>query len=158
MNGNIMKISPRLLLKYPLPDFLIGSCTQNEYFRWLRNKADTLLKRDKKRGKPYAASATRSNYEQVIHQAILTGGLCDPFTGEALDWKLIGTWDTTRKQPDGYKKEFALMPTVDHVREDSLEFEICSFRVNEAKADLEPDKFVELCKKVAAYRLAHGQG
>jgi hypothetical protein len=75
-----------------------------------------------------------------------------------LEWRLICTWDTTREQPDGYKDEFALIPTVDHITRDSTEFEICSFRVNEAKADMEPDKFVELCKKVVAYRSVHVPG
>jgi hypothetical protein len=140
------------LSKYPLPAFLEGKFTHLEYFKWLRNKADTLLKRDRKRRKPYAASATKSSYRQEVHKAIINGGERDPYTGESLEWELISKWDTSHEQPEGYKKRFALMPTVDHVNADELKFEICSFRINEAKADLKPEEFIELCKKVAGYR------
>jgi hypothetical protein len=140
------------LSKYPLPPFLEGTFTQLEYFKWLRNKAHGLLRRDKKRGKPYAAAATKSAYQQEIHEAIMDGGERDPYTGETLEWDLIKQWDSSREQPEGYKKRFVLMPTVDHVTAEELKFEICSFRINEAKADLEPEEFVELCKKVVKYR------
>ena len=147
-----MSVSLLELSKYPLPPFLEGKFTQLEYFKWLRNKAHGLLKRDKKRGKPYAATATKSAYQKEIHEAIMDGGERDPYTGETLKWDLIKKWDTSREQPEGYKKKFGLMPTVDHVTADALNFEICSFRINEAKADLTPREFVELCRKVARYR------
>jgi hypothetical protein len=150
-----MSISLLELEKYPLPHFLVGKCLHPEYYKWLRNKADTILKRDKKRGKAYAADATTSFYQQEIHQAIMAGGERDPYTGEALAWEHIGEWDTSHSQPDVYKKKFALMPTVDHVSEDELKFEICSWRTNTAKADLEPEEFVELCKMVAKHRSEH---
>jgi len=55
----------------------------------------------------------------------MENGEQDPYNGEKLQWELIGTWDSTHKQPDGYKKKFALLPTVDHIDPDMLEFEIC---------------------------------
>jgi hypothetical protein len=145
-----MKLSLKELATYPLPSFLEGRCTHSIYVKWLNNKADTLIKRDKKRGKPYAATATESTYKKEIHKAVLNGGELDPYTGEALAWELISTW-IPKKQPDGYKRRFSLMPTVDHVTADKLKFEICSWQTNDAKSDLSPEEFVELCKKVVTY-------
>jgi hypothetical protein len=68
-----------------------------------------------------------------------------------MDWKLISKWDSSKDQPDGYKKKFAMMPTVDHVHADILEFEICSWQINTAKSDLEPDEFKKLCEEVTNY-------
>ncbi len=147
-----MKISLHESANYPLPDFLKGKCTHPVYIKWLNNKADTLLKRDKARGKPYAAKATGSAYKKEIHRAVLNGGERDPYTGEKLEWELIGKWDSTHKHPDGYKRKFRLMPTVDHISQDDLKFEICSWRTNQAKADLRPKEFVDFCGLVARFR------
>jgi hypothetical protein len=137
---------------YPLPGFLEGRCSHSKYLKWLNNKADTLVKRDKKRGKPYALAATECVYKKEIHDAVLRGGDYDPYTGERLVWELISEWDTSNTKPDGYKKKFGLMPTVDHITEDKLKFEICSWRINGAKSDLGPGEFVELCAKVINFR------
>ena len=149
-----MKLLLREQAQYPLPPFLQGKCEHAVYCKWLRNKAETLLKRDKARGKTYALTVTKAVYKDEIHRAVIASNGRDPYTGEALAWELIGTWDTTHDQPDGYKKKFALMPTVDHVYSDKLEFEICSWQINEAKADLNPDEFVTLCEKVTKYKSA----
>ena len=140
-----------LLAKYPLPSFLQGKCKPSLYYKWLKNKADTLLKRDKNRGKPYALTATIAVYKGKIHDAVTIAGERDPFTGETLAWELIDTWDTSHDQPDGYKRRFALMPTVDHVTADVLQFEICSLKINDAKCDLTPAEFVDLCRQVVTY-------
>lgn len=140
------------LAKYPLPSFLEGRITPTVYYRWLHIKAATLLKRDKKRHKPYASGATDAVYKGKIHAVVTDGGQYDPYTGEPLAWELISKWDTTKVHPDGYKKQFALMPTVDHITPDVLEFEICSWQINDAKSDLDPAEFVELCKRVVRYR------
>jgi hypothetical protein len=128
------------------------------YRKWLDNKADTLLKRDKKRGKPYAAAATDSVYKQLIHRAIAEAGAFDPFTGEKLAWELINTWDTSpsRRPEPGYRKKFALMPTVDHIDPDLCAFEICSLRANGCKSDLDPMEFVAFCRRVAEYKSTKG--
>lgn len=147
-----MRISLRELARYPMPSFLKGRCEPGVYGKWLHNKADTLLKRDKKRGKPYAVLATRATYKDAIHRVITAGALLDPFTGEALAWELISTWGSSHDQPEGYKKQFALMPTVDHKHADSFEFEICSWQTNDAKSDMEPREFVAFCERVARYK------
>lgn len=112
------------------------------------------MKRDKKRGKPYARTATDRLYKEKIHTAIIDNGQFDPFTGDALDWKLIATWDTstTHGNDGSYRKKFALMPTVDHIDPDLLEFEICSWLTNDCKSYLNPAEFVTLCKRIANYR------
>lgn len=139
-------------IKYPLPALLIGRCTHPLFTRWMYSKAHVLIRRDKKRGKPYALNATRAGYEELIYKAVLNGGERDPYTGDLFAWELIDTWDTSQKHPDGYEKQFALMPTVDHITPDKLEFEICTFEVNTCKSYLNPEEFVEFCKKVAQYR------
>jgi hypothetical protein len=140
------------LVKYPLPGFLEGRITPAVYYRWLHIKAATLLERDKKRKKPYALTATKAVYKGKIHAAVTGGGQYDPYTGEPLAWELISTWDSRRDHPEGYKKKFALLPTVDHITPDVLEFEICSWVINDAKNDLDPAEFVELCRKVVGFR------
>jgi hypothetical protein len=135
-----------------MPAFLEGRCTPETYSKWLRVKADYLLERDKKRHKPYAAAATQRTYAEKIHQAVAENGMCDPYTGDRLAWELIGSWDTSHEQPEGYKRKFALMPTVDHKTPDALDFEICAWITNECKTDLGPEEFVEFCRKVVNYR------
>jgi hypothetical protein len=136
---------------YPLPEFLEGRCTQKLYLKWLNKKAAYLFIRDKKRGKPYAINATKKIYKQKIHTAVMKCGDNDPYTGEPLAWELIGTWEP-HDQPDGYRKRFNRMPTVDHITGDALEIEICSWQANGAKSDMTTAEFIEFCKKVATYR------
>jgi len=135
------------LLKYPLPGFLEGRCDPAVFAKWLDAKADTLETRDKKRGKPYAMTATKSGYKEKIYRAVLNSGACDPYTGDLLAWEMIGTWDTSTDHPEEYKRRFALMPTVDHTDPDVLEFEICSWLVNECKSYLKPDEFLGVCTR-----------
>jgi len=104
------------------------------------------------RKRPYAAAATKPVYKGKIHAAITAAGERDPYTGEPLAWELISKWDSSHEQPDGYKRKFALLPTVDHITPDVLEFGICSWEINDAKCDLAPAEFVELCKKVVQFR------
>lgn len=140
------------LTTYTLPSFLKGRCTPVLYCKWLNQKANTLLKRDKKRKKPYALNATPCAYKALIHEAVMNNGQVDPYTGDRLAWELIGIWDTSHDQPDGYKRKFALLPTVDHITPDELAFEICSWQINDGKADLLPEEFIRQCEKVVEYR------
>ncbi|MBA4388424.1 MAG: hypothetical protein C0404_10620 [Verrucomicrobia bacterium] len=147
-----MAVSKLDLAKYPLPAFLEGRCTPSFYYKWLHQKADSLLKRDKKRRKPYALNAAKSEYKARIHEAVTSSGRIDPYTGDVLAWELIRVWDTSHDQPEGYKRKFALLPTVDHITPDVLKFEICSWQVNDSKAGLLPSEFIDLCRKVINYR------
>jgi len=136
------------LAKYPLPAFLEGRCTPSVFYKWMNCKADTLFRRDKKRGMPYAKTASKSIYKAKIYAAVVASGNLDPFTGDSLAWELIGSWDDTKASSDEYKRKYALLPTIDHADVDVLEFEICSWLVNECKCDLTPEEFRTLCLKV----------
>ena len=72
----------------------------------VNKRADSVFTRDKKRRKPFALTATREAYKMKIHKAVVDGGLYDPlYRRNLLAWDLIGTWDTSHKQPDGYEKK-----------------------------------------------------
>ena len=75
-----------------------------------------------------------------------------PYTGDALDWSLVGAWKDTKELKEIFEKKLVLLPTVDHTDPDKLGFEICSMLVNFSKTDLRPDEFIGLCTRVAAFR------
>jgi hypothetical protein len=138
----------------PLPSFLNGTCTDSEYRRWLRRKAVALFRRDKMRKIPFALESSFAVYRQLIHRAVMESGLYDPYTGDQLRWDLIGDWDSKAAHEQGraYIKEFALMPTIDHLNpgSETIEFEICSWQVNNSKGDFNPIEFINFCAKVVA--------
>ncbi|MEP7364600.1 MAG: hypothetical protein ABI972_15195, partial [Acidobacteriota bacterium] len=74
---------------------------------------------------------------------------------EMLDWHLISTYsnEDSKAGRHTYKKGFALLPTVDHVTAGATEanFRICSWRANDAKSDLSPKEFLELCISVVKH-------
>jgi hypothetical protein len=150
-----------LNIKYPLPDFLKGKCTQSFYSKWLANKADDLMNRDMKHDKPYMHGISLMEYRRKIHEAVIETGLYDPYTGDELRWDLIGTWDADRIPADSgkYKKKYALMPTVDHIDPEAttLELEICSWQVNDCKSDFNPADFAAFCVKVVEHWKGKGR-
>jgi hypothetical protein len=137
---------------YPLPTFLAGRCTEPVFIKWLNVKADSLLTRDKKREKPYAFGVTQAAYKELIYKAVMQSGPLDPYSGDPLAWELIGTWDPNADHSVNYAKQFSLMPTVDHITQDALDFEICSWQVNECKSYMAPEEFIGFCDKVARFR------
>jgi hypothetical protein len=143
-----------LPFKHTFPDFLKGKCSELDYQKWLDLKAKELLKRDKRRNKPYAFNNSRSNYKDYIHNAVLEAGFYDPYTGDEMRWDLIGTWDSklAHSGRDKYMKLFAFMPTVDHKYPDSdtITFEIITWRTNDCKNNLDPTEFYAFCSKVVA--------
>lgn len=135
--------------KYPLPTFLVGITDQAAYLRWLSHKAQTHVKRDRKRGN---AAALCGAYRMAIHAAVITGEGRDSYTGEELDWRLLSRYDNTESSNGGriYKHGFAKLPTVDHVGDGlgAADFRICGWRVNDAKHDLDIPAFLDVCKAV----------
>jgi hypothetical protein len=113
--------------------------------------------RDRKRKCDYALNGSKALYKQAIHQAVMTKGRTDPFTGDTLRWDLVGTWAHTKKELDNMdsaqRKQFSLLPVVDHTDPyaDTLALEICSWQINYCKSSLNPVEFVALCKKVVDY-------
>jgi hypothetical protein len=147
------KPKPRPFI-YPVPGFLSGRVTQKQYSRWLEGRGKDLFTRDRQRRKPFALKSSRSLYKSLIHYAVVNAGEFDPFTGDRLSWELIGTWtdvNTEARRPDAYDAKYALMPTVDHKDPDVLEFEICSWKINNAKGNLTPREFIALCKRIARH-------
>ena len=138
--------------KYPLPSFLIGSCSQEEYSRWLHRKAIAHIRRDRKRGN---TKATIEGYKIAIHGAVEKSVGNDSYTGNPLRWDLISKYDNDDSKDGGrvYKKDFGDLPTVDHVDDGmgSPDFKICSWRINDAKNDLSYDEFIDVCRQVLKY-------
>ena len=137
--------------KYPLPPFLSGVVTQEKYTRWLSAKATAHVKRDKR----HRPEITTEMYKILIHQAVISSDGTDAYTGEALEWSLLSTWNNDKAKEHGsrYKSEFALLPSVDHVsdRRGPTDFTICSWRTNDAKNDLSVEEFVQLCERVVKH-------
>lgn len=139
---------------YALPACLGGKCEEKAYIRWLRRKAETHVKRDRKRFG--AGSCIGTTYRRLIHRAVEEGGDRDYYTGQLLDWGLISTYDNdlSKAGREKYLRTFADLPTVDHVVSDdgSVKFVICSWRVNDCKAHLSEMEFFVLCEQVLKHR------
>lgn len=138
---------------YQIPDFLVSmGVKQLIYERWLHWRAVAHVKRDKKRGNK---TATTKAYKRAIHVAVQSCGGKDHYTGEELNWSLLSKYNNEESKAQGrhYKAKFALLPSVDHVRDGLGEaaFKICAWQTNDAKSDLSHDDFVALCRRVVAH-------
>jgi hypothetical protein len=135
--------------KYQLPTFLEGVTTQAQYGRWLHRKAIAHVRRDRNRGNK---EATNEEYKMAIHRAVEESQGKDAYTDEPLDWTLLSTYDNeeSRVHKTQYKRRFALLPSLDHVGNETgpTEFKICGWRTNDAKNDLSFQEFEDLCRKV----------
>ena len=139
--------------KYRLPDFLSSeTLTQVGYERWLHGRAVAHVKRDKKRGN---TGATNELYKMAIHNAVIDSGGLDWYSGECVDWSLVGRYRNEESKAKGrhYKATLALMPTVDHVGDGlgEADSKISTWRTNDAKSDLTHEEFVALCRLVVAH-------
>jgi hypothetical protein len=114
---------------------------------WVQRKAVTLAKRDQKRG----GMGNVQQYRLAIHEAVLASEGHDHWTGEWLDWELIGTYDN-RDAAMGKgesKKRYAMLPTIDHrTNEPEPDFVICAWRTNDAKHDMTPQELLQFCTAV----------
>ena len=125
----------------PAPEWMPADCRLT-YPGWVQRKAVTLCKRDQKRG----GTGNVQQYRLAIHEAVVASGGRDHWTGEELDWHLIGTYDN-REAPD--KKAFAMLPTIDHRSNNpEPEFVICAWRTNDAKHDMTPEELLAFCEAV----------
>ncbi len=139
--------------KYQLPDFLVSSTvTQDSFEKWLRGRTTAHLNRDRKRGN---ISATGEAYRMAIYRAVVHCGGTDHYTGEALDWSLIGKYSNaeSKAKKRAYKATLALLPSIDHVGDGlgEADFKLCAWRTNDAKHDLTHEEFVSLCRRVVAH-------
>jgi len=135
--------------KYQLNDEMSAFVDQTIYERWLHRKAMAHVKRDKARGN---TTATNEAYKIAIHKAVCDSKGKDAYTNEKLDWSLLSKYDNEKSKEHGrkYKKQFALLPSVDHVGDGTGEadFKICSWRTNDAKNDMSYSELVDLCQKI----------
>jgi hypothetical protein len=130
----------------PAPDWM-PEASKHTYPGWVQRKAVTLSKRDQKRG----GSGNVQQYRLAIHQAVVASQGRDHWTGERLDWDLIGTYDTREAGGDQgeHKRQYALLPTIDHgSNQPESDFVICAWRTNDAKHDMTPPELLEFCKAV----------
>ena len=132
-----------------MPRFLSAIVEQPSYERWLHRKAAALVRRDRGRGNE---TATNEEYKIAIHAAVCESNGKDAYTNEDLDWSLLSKYNNEQSKVHGrvYKRQFALLPSVDHVGDEkgSADFKICAWRTNDAKNDLPYEEFVELCRRV----------
>lgn len=137
---------------YQIPEFLKKLCNEEDYRTWLTRKANAHLKRDKKR---WAVTDTRENYKRAIHKAVIDSKGIDAYTGKKMNWTLICQYDNEESKigRSEYKKQFSELPTFDHVSKEGekLKFSICSWKVNDAKNDLDYKEFVKLCKEIVEF-------
>lgn len=137
--------------KYQLTNTMASLVDQATYERWLHRKAVAHVRRDRNRGN---TTVTNEEYKIAIHQAVCESNGKDAYTGEALDWTLLSQYNNQQSKEHGrhYKKQFALLPSVDHVDDGKgpANFKICGWRTNDAKNDMSLYEFISLCKKVIA--------
>ena len=130
----------------PAPDWM-PDAAKGTYPGWVQRKAVTLAKRDQKRG----GVGNVQQYRLAIHEAVLASEGRDHWTGEALAWELIGTYDNrdTATGKGESKKRFAMLPTIDQ-RSNQAEpdFVICAWRTNDAKHDMTPQELLQFCSAV----------
>ena len=130
----------------PAPDW-IPTEARHLYPGWVQRKAVTHCKRDQKRG----GSGNVQQYRLAIHAAVLASGGRDHWTGEPLDWHLIGTYDS-RDPAAGtaeHRKRFAMLPSLGYrTNQPSPDFVVCAWRTNDAKHDMTPAELLAFCRAV----------
>jgi hypothetical protein len=107
-------VPDRRVRKYQIPEFLLSKLTQAQFERWLRGRAAAHVKRDRRRGN---AAATGEDYRVAIHRAVVHSDGRDDYTGEPLDWSLLGRYNNaeSKARKRDYKATMALLPSIDHV-------------------------------------------
>jgi hypothetical protein len=93
----------------------------------------------------------------AIHAAVVASEGTDFYTGEPLEWEKISKYsnEEAKARRREYKRELAMLPTVDHVGDGlgPADFQICSWRTNDCKADLTHSELVGFSRLV----IAHGE-
>ncbi len=118
-----------------------------DYSKLLQKKAVAITRRDKKRSGTYSVREAIEAIDEAFHRC---NGF-DPYDGSKLNPKLLGKYDNKASKEKGaaYKREMAMLPTVDHVKAEPLpDFAIVSWQTNDAKGDMAPEEFVAYCRRV----------
>ena len=128
--------------------------SDEDYSDLIRKKAVAVTRRDKRRGGKYTVKQAIEAINQAFHRC---NGF-DPYDGSKLDPKLLGTYNNEEAKAQGadYKKRFAMLPTVDHVKAEPVpDFEIVSWQTNDAKGDMPPKEFIAYCRRVVQIAEQH---
>ena len=138
-----------MAITYELPPFLKSTKLKREkYARWLHRKAQSHSRRDSRRRQK---KISPSKYKQAIHKAVLDSKGLDFYTGELLEWSLIGEYDNDEAKRKGieYRRDLALLPTVDHEDPEAQEpvFRICGMQTNDCKSNLTVGELKDWCNK-----------
>jgi hypothetical protein len=140
-------------METPAPPW-IPDALRLAYPSWVQRKAVTLCKRDQKRG----GRGNVQQYRLAIHQAVLASEGRDHWSGEWLDWQLIGTPDTPPDTSEdagaraAHRTLCAMLPTIDHrTALPEADFVICARRTKDAKHDMTSDELLAFCRAVVAH-------
>ena len=113
------------------------------YKRWLNRKANSLMKRDRKRGGTYRVKEAMDAINEEMNRS---DGI-DPYVGNPMDSELLGAYNNTQSKERGaaYRREFYRLPTVDHRNAEPVcDFQIVSWQTNNAKG-MSPEEYVAHC-------------
>ena len=137
--------------EYELPIFLEGKVLKEKYVKWLKSKASTISRNDKK--KKINLNYSSEEYRSKIHDAVMECKGSDFYTKEPLDWNKISKYndEESKKYKREYKKQFYYLPTVDHEWENGSKdcvFHICSWKTNDCKNDLNHEELIAFCKTI----------
>ena len=120
--------------------------SDQDYSKILHRRALAVTRRDKRRGGNYTVKQAIEAINQAFHRC---NGF-DPY--DQFCWsRAARTYDNQKSKEKGaaYKREMAMLPTVDHVKAEPLaEFEIVSWQTNDAKGEMRPEEFVAYCRRV----------
>ena len=121
--------------------------SDEDYRDLIRKKAEAVTRRDKRRDGKYSVKEAT----EAIHQAFHRCKGFDLYDGSKLDLKLLGEFrnEDAKAQGAAYKKRFAMLPFVDHVKAEAVaDFEIVSWQTNDAKGDMPAEEFIAYCRRV----------
>ena len=115
------------------------------YAAWLKRRAVSLRRHDKKLGKHVHPT---SYYRNALDTAVRRSGGVDEYSGEPIDWSLA--FDN-RNATSGARarRSFGAAPSIDHINGAGLRLAICRDDTNTAKGCMTVARFYELCDKVA---------
>ena len=125
------------------------------YKRWLNRKANSLMKRDRKRGGTYRVKEAMD----AIHEAMHRSDGIDPYDGQEMKSELLGAYNNAQRKELGaaYRREFYRLPTVDHRNAEAVcDFQIVSWQTNDAKGDMSPEEYVAHCLAVVNHHRLQG--
>ena len=129
--------------------------SDGKYSELIQRKAVAVTRRDKRRDGKYTVKQAIEAINQAFHRC---NGF-DPYDGSNLNPELLGEYknDEAKAQRAAYKRRFAMLPTVDHVKAEPVaDFEIVSWQTNDAKGDMPPEEFIAYCRRV--FQVADQQG